>query len=338
MLSLDGSLGEGGGQILRTALALSLVTATPFRIERIRAGRKKPGLMRQHLAAVEAAARIGSAEVNGCVQGSTTLSFAPEATRPGDYRFSIGTAGSCCLVLQTVLPALLLAGGDSELVLEGGTHNPFAPPFDFLDRAFLPLVNRMGPEVTARLVRPGFDPAGGGEMRVFVRPAGALRRLDLLDRGPVSSCRARAVVARLPRHIADRELKVIGQRMSWGRDALHAEEETRSAGPGNVVSIEIESANVTEVFTGFGERGVPAETVAGRVADEAGEYLAAGAPVGRHLADQLLIPIALAGGGVFRTLAPSAHTTTNKEIVGAFLSARIEISDLGRGVWEIGVG
>src|SRR5262245_8861795 len=163
MLIIDGSFGEGGGQILRTALGLSLVTGVPFRIEKIRAGRQKPGLMRQHLTAVNAAAQVGQAEVIGASVGSQELTFTPGKISPGDYTFAVGTAGSATLVLQTVLPALLTAAQPSFLTLEGGTHNPHAPPFDFLARAFLPLIGRMGPSVTATLIRPGFYPAGGGQ-------------------------------------------------------------------------------------------------------------------------------------------------------------------------------
>src|SRR5215472_209082 len=164
MITIDGSFGEGGGQILRTSLALSLVTGKPFRIEKIRAGRKNPGLLRQHLTCVQAAKEIGQAEASGDALGSTQLTFIPGVTRPGDYAFAIGTAGSTTLVLQTVLPALMIADANSSLILEGGTHNPFSPPFDFLTRAFLPLLERMGVSVQSVLVRPGFYPAGGGEI------------------------------------------------------------------------------------------------------------------------------------------------------------------------------
>ena len=166
MIEIDGSQGEGGGQILRTALALALVTGKPFRITNIRAGRKKPGLLRQHLTAIQAAMAVGGAAAEGATIGSRDLVFHPGAITPGTYRFAVGTAGSTTLVLQTILPALLCAGGESMLTLEGGTHNPFAPPFDFLQTTFLPQVNRLGPKVEAVLERPGFYPAGGGRFRV----------------------------------------------------------------------------------------------------------------------------------------------------------------------------
>ncbi|HSB09515.1 MAG TPA: RNA 3'-terminal phosphate cyclase [Blastocatellia bacterium] len=337
MLTIDGSHGEGGGQILRTALALSLVTAKPFRIENIRAGRKNPGLLRQHLTAVNAATEISRAEVTGAAIGSRELTFAPGSVVAGAYAFAVGTAGSTTLVLQTVLPALLITSGTSELILEGGTHNPFAPPFDFLEKAFLPLLNQMGPRVTAVLERPGYYPAGGGRMSVTIEPAPALKRLDLLTRGEVRARKATAVVANLPIGIAERELKVIAQKMSWPREWTRAESVEGSRGPGNVVTIEIECEHVTEVFTGFGERGLRAEAVAEKAVQQARRYLAAEVAVAEYLADQLLIPMAMAGGGIFTTLPLSRHATTNIEVIGKFLDVGIESSQLADRVWKVEV-
>ena len=337
MLTIDGSSGEGGGQILRTALALSLVTAKPFRIENIRAGRKNPGLLRQHLTAVNAATEISRAEVTGAAIGSRELTFAPGSVVSGNYAFAVGTAGSTTLVLQTVLPALLIASGKSKLILEGGTHNPFAPPFDFLEKSFLPLINRMGPRVTAELERPGFYPAGGGRMSVTIEPATRLDRLDLPARGEVLARRARAVVANLPISIAERELKVIARKLSWPREFTTAESIERSPGPGNVVIIEIECEQVTEVFTGFGERSLRSEAVAEKAVQQARRYIGSEAAVGEYLADQLLIPMSMAGGGSFNTLPLSRHATTNIEVIGRFLEVRIEASQSADRVWKVDV-
>ena len=327
MLIIDGSQGEGGGQVLRTALALSLVTGAPFRIEKIRARRAKPGLLRQHLTAVSAAVAVGSAEVEGASLGSPSLVFRPGAVKPGEYRFAIGTAGSTGLVLQTVLPALLTAGAPSTLTLEGGTHNPAAPSFDFLARAFLPLVQRMGPRVDATLDRPGFYPAGGGQCTFRIAPAPRLDPLTLLERGAIVRRRARALVARLPRQIADRELAVVRARLGWSEEELEAVVvDGEARGPGNVLLLEIESEHVTELFSGFGQVGVRAEAVAERAVDEARRYLAAGVPVGPHLADQLLMPLALAGGGAFRTTGLSSHSRTNLDVIRAFLAIRVFVT------------
>jgi RNA 3'-terminal phosphate cyclase (ATP) len=338
MRTIDGSQGEGGGQVLRTSLALSLVTGEPFRMLNVRARRAKPGLMRQHLTAVEAAQAVSEAQVTGASPGGREISFRPGRVQGGSYFFSVGTAGSATLVLQTILPALFLAEKPSHLILEGGTHNPKAPPFDFLARAFLPVVARMGPRVDALLERPGFFPAGGGRMRVDVVPARALERIDLLERGAIRSRRAKAVVAALPVSIAEREVAVLAERLGWDRSLLRTETIRNPRGPGNVVLVEVESENVTEVFTAFGERGVPAETVAGRAASETLEYLEAGVPVGAHLADQILLPFALAGGGAYRTLAPTLHTRTQAEILRVFLGSETRMTETGENDWRVEIG
>jgi RNA 3'-terminal phosphate cyclase (ATP) len=336
MLSIDGSRGEGGGQVLRTSLALSLVTGKPFRIERIRAGRPKPGLARQHLTAVLAAAEVARAEVEGAELGSRELLFHPGKAEPGDYRFDVGSAGSTTLVLQTILPALMTADRPSQLRLDGGTHNTFAPPVDFLEKAFLPVLERMGPSVHVTLRRHGFYPAGGGSIRVDVHPEPRLRRIELLQRGKVLQQTALGVVSRLPLHIAEREVDVVRRRMAWSAESVSAHE-VESAGPGNVLTVEIHCEHVTEVFTGFGKRGVPAEKVAAGTVREARRYLKAGVPVGEHLADQLLLPMALAGGGTFHTLEPTSHTRTNAETVGCFLDVDVRIDEVEREVWEVAV-
>jgi len=328
MLAVDGSLGEGGGQILRTALALSSITGQPFRISRLRAARSRPGLLRQHLTAVRAAAEVSAAEVEGAALGSLELSFRPGRVSPGAYRFDVGSAGSAMLVLQTVLPPLLLASGPSRLDLAGGTHNPSAPPFDFVARAFLPLLARMGAIAEARLGRHGFYPAGGGAATLELGPCGGLAPLELVERGPVRSTRVRALLARLPRHVGERELAVLRGERSLAGARLEVEE-VRSAGPGNAVVVEIEAEELTEVVTAFGARGVPAEEVARRAAADARRYLASGVAVGEHLADQLLLPLALAGGGAFTTLPPTPHFTTNAEVIRRFLPVRVKVESQG---------
>jgi RNA 3'-terminal phosphate cyclase (ATP) len=337
---IDGSHGEGGGQIVRSSLSLSVVTGRAVTIDNIRAGREKPGLMRQHLAAVEAAAAICGADVTGAAVGSRTLTFQPRDVKAGAYHFRVGTAGSATLVLQTVLPALLNAGGPSQLVLEGGTHNPWAPPFDFLQRAFLPLVNRMGPRVDATLERPGFYPAGGGRFRVTIEPAPALAGFHLLERGEIRSRTVCARVANLPRHIAEREVATVLRKLEWDRggETISRVEEVEAHGPGNVVMVELECERVTEVFTAFGRLGVRAEQVAKEVARETADYLAADVPVGPHLADQLLLPLAISAwqpgagdrprGGAFRTLPLTPHATTHLEIIQTFLDVAPQIESM----------
>ncbi len=335
MLTIDGSFGEGGGQILRSSLALAMVTGRAFRIEKIRAGRKKPGLMRQHLTAVQAATRIALAEVVGAEIGSTTVEFRPGAVRPGEYSFAVGTAGSTTLVLQTILPALLTASGPSRLSFEGGTHNPFAPPFDFLAKAFIPLVNRMGPRVSATLERPGFYPAGGGKFSLTIEPSGKLAGFELMKRGEILRRQGRILLADLPGHVAERELDLLKNKTGWDDTFFSVERVQGSRGPGNVVMIEIEAEHVTEVFTGFGEVGRPAEAVATHALQACRQWLDADVPVGVYLADQILLPLAIAGRGSYLTLPLSRHSTTHIDLVRQFLEVRVAVEGMEGGRWMV---
>ncbi|MGH7137051.1 MAG: RNA 3'-terminal phosphate cyclase, partial [Pirellulales bacterium] len=338
LLIIDGSHGEGGGQILRTSLALAVIQGRPIKIERIRAKRDKPGLRRQHLMAVRAAAAISGGKLKGDEIGSRELEFRPQALQPGDYRFDIGSAGSTTLVLQTILPPLLLADGPSTIELIGGTHNPFAPPVDFLERAFVPLLNRIGAQLVLTLERPGFYPVGGGRLHVQIGGACRLGPLVLVDRGDIRRRLCRATVSNLPDHIGRRELATVAAELDWPEECLELRRYQGSHGPGNVVTLEIESEHVSEVFTGFGRRGVRAEAVAGEAIAEAKRYLEAGVPVGEHLADQLLLPLALAGAGEYVTLPPSPHVTSNIKIIQQFLDVPIAIEEAGERKHRIRVG
>jgi RNA 3'-terminal phosphate cyclase (ATP) len=337
MLIIDGSMGEGGGQILRSSLSLSMCLNKPFRIVNIRSTRRRPGLRHQHLMAVKAAAQIAGAFVEGATLGSTALSFVPRKILPGHHHFDIGTAGSTTLVLQTVLPALMTADTSSQLTLIGGTHNPLAPPFDFLSGAYLPLINRMGPHVAMILDRPGFFPAGGGYLRVRIDPAPQLNPVLLLERGNILEIYSEAWLSKLPSHIAQRELKVVGTHLDIGQEQLKVRTVTSAHGPGNILLVVVRAEHITEVFAGFGERGIRAETVAKRVVKSVRRYLAAGVPVGEYLADQLLVPIALAGGGSFLTLRPSLHTKTNTSVIKKFMNLQITFSNIAPDIWRITV-
>lgn len=337
MIHIDGSLGEGGGQILRSSLALAAVTGRSVTLDHVRARRAKPGLMRQHLTAVQAAGQVCGAEVQGARLGSPRLVFRPGAVRSGEYMFRIGTAGSTTLVLQTVLPALLTAAGRSTIVLDGGTHNPLAPPYEFLARAYLPLLARLGPQVAATLHRPGFFPAGQGRITATIEPSARLGRLELCHRGDLLARRVRALIARLPRHIAQRECQTIAAATGWDESCFEIVPIADAPGPGNAVSIELQFEHVTEVFTGFGQRGVPAEHVARQALDSAQRYLDADVPVGEQLADQLLLPLGLgahqgSGGGMFRTLPLSLHSQTQIQVLKRFLEIRIEVQETAGGV------
>lgn len=321
MIIIDGSEGEGGGQVVRNALALSLVTGQSFSITNIRGGREKPGLMRQHLTAIEAACAVGNADCANLAVGASEMVFRPNSVRPGEYSFAVGTAGSTGLVLQTVLMPLLLADRPSRLVLEGGTHNMMAPPFEFIDRVFLPIINRMGPRVEARLIRHGFYPRGGGRIEVDIDPA-PLRPIECVDRGGLQSVSAQALFAGLPDNIAWREIRSAQTFLDWPEEAFAVRQLAEDRGPGNVLLLEAMFGNVTEIVTGFGKLGVSAESLAKTAAQRMAGYLRSDAFAGPYLADQLLLPFALANGGCFTTVKPSRHAQTAADVIALFTGQR----------------
>jgi len=337
MIIIDGSEGEGGGQIVRNACALSLVTGEPFRITNIRGGRAKPGLMRQHVTAIEAACAIGGGVCEGANVGSREMSFVPGKVQGGDYHFAVGTAGSTGLVLQTILMPLVLADAPSRIILEGGTHNVFAPPFDFIERCFLPIVNRMGPRVSARLVRHGFYPRGGGRIEVEIEPA-SLVPVECVERGAMLSCSATAFFAGLPFDVADREIRMAKKQLDWPERAFSVRELPEEQGPGNILLLEAVYEQATEIVSGFGKLGVPAEQLAKRAAARMQGYLDSTAFAGPYLADQLLLPFAIAGGGVFTTVKPSQHLLTAIDVIGRFLNRKTAISQEAGGTHRVVVG
>ncbi len=337
LITIDGTVGEGGGQVLRSSLALSLVTGQPFRITGIRAGRPKPGLARQHLTAVRAAAEVGQAKVMGDEVGSTDLTFVPRGVKAGDYNFAVGTAGSATLVMQTVLPALLTADGPSSLVMEGGTHNRNAPPYEFIEQAFLPLINRMGPTVKAVLKRPGFEPAGGGLFTVDIQPCEKLVPLELCERGELEKCEVRAVVAHLDESIGQKEVRAAVRRLNWAEVDISVERADHAKCPGNVVLVTAHLKETTEVTVGFGRYGARASKVGNEAGVAMKHFVESGAAVGRRLADQIILPLALAGGGRFTTLPLSKHSATQIEIIGKFLAVEVDITEEDRGRVEVAI-
>lgn len=325
-LDIDGSQGEGGGQIVRTAVTLACVTGRPIRIRRIRAGRARPGLAAQHLTAVRAAQTLCSAQCSGLEKGSQQVEFQPGPIRSGDYIFDIGTPGATTLVLQTVLPPLFLADRPSTVTVTGGTHNPLAPPFDFLARSFVPRLADMGWHACMDMPRPGFYPAGGGCLQARVTPVQreALGTLDLIERGPIRRIDAEVHTARLPERIAADQERLLHE-SGIPFDRVHSVEVRNSAGPGNCVLAEIEAGNHITVLAAFGQRGKPSKAVIGELASVVIPFLESGAAVDRFLADQLLLYMALAGGGVFTTDQVTSHARTNMEVIGRFLPVEFDI-------------
>ncbi len=334
MLILDGS--AGGGQILRTALTLSMVTGQPFHIDHLRANRTKPGLLRRHLASVSAARTICHATVTGADLLSQQLAFAPGPVEAGAYAFTTGIAGATGSVFQTVFPALLRSNTPSTLVFVGTTHVAGAPSFDCLDRTYLPLLRRMGANVTASLERHGFDPAAGGRWRVDIVPGALSTPLAIDTAGPTVSRRIRAKVANIPFDVAQRGARTAADLLGWPDETIEAHS-VKADGPGNVIMIEIASEAVIENFTAYGERGRAAELVAADAVEQVRAHLASGAPVGPHLADQLLVPMALVGDGIVVTSKPTPHTRSNIAVIEKFLPVEFEVADIGHGRWRIAV-
>ena len=321
-IDIDGSQGEGGGQVLRTSLSLSMLSGRPVRLHNVRAGRRKPGLMRQHLTCVLAAARVCTAQVEGAAIGSTSLEFRPGPIQAGDYGFAIGSAGSTALVLQTLLPALLQAPGRSRLRIEGGTHVPMAPCADFIEHAFLPVLRDMGAAIDFRLERHGFFPAGGGAIEVMIDPR-PLQPLALDQRGALTELVAEAMVSQLPTRIVERELDALKRALPNAQ--LKRRELGAGCGPGNALVLRAQFEHACEVRTSLGRIDLSSEEVAQLAVSEFKRHLAHGAPVGEHLADQLLLPLWLAGDGEFVTCRPSTHLETNIAVMRAFGGVEISL-------------
>lgn len=336
MVPIDGSYGEGGGQVLRTALALSALTGQAMRIERIRAGRKNPGLQPQHLTAVRAAAAICAAHLEGDRLDSQTLTFTPAAPpHPGEYTFDVteaargGSAGSVSLILQTVLLPLALAEGESRLTLRGGTHVPWAPPVSYLEHVFLPVVAQMGVHAQIELVRWGFYPAGGGEIHVHITGhKQPLRPLVLGERGELRRIWGIAAVTNLPAHIPQRMANRAHNILAAAD--LQAQVEPRrlsGAGPGAGIFLFADYAHITAGFTAYGREGLPAERVAEAGCRELLSHHRTGAPADPRLADQLVLPAALAAGeSRIVTSRVSQHLLTNVWIVQQFLTRELSVA------------
>lgn len=332
MIHLNGSQGEGGGQILRSALCLSLLTQRPFRIHDIRKTRDKPGLLRQHLTAVAAAQAISGAQVSGDALGSTELSFSPGPVRPGDYCFDIESAGSTVLVLQSILPALALGAAASTVRLKGGTHNPMAPSVEFMAHTLAPQLRALGWQLDLELVRAGFYPAGRGELvaRIGVASKPA-QPFALHTRGELLFRRATALLAHVRQQVGEREVAQLQRRLGW-RDDECSVRSVDSAGSGNTFSALLGFTHVTECFTAHGEKGVTAECVANDVASPLRDYQAATAPVGEHLCDQLLLPLAVTGGGSFTATAWTPHSESQRALLQQFIEVPVRTEQTAAGV------
>ncbi len=336
MIVIDGSQGEGGGQIFRSSLTLSMCLSKPVRIVKIRAGRSKPGLLRQHLTCLRAAREICRGGVVGDELGSREVEFYPGKVVAGNYRFAVGSAGSTSLVLQTVLLPLFHADAESRVELEGGTHNGMAPSFDYIQSCFFPTIATMGYHAAATLNRYGFYPAGGGNWEARIQPVGTPLPLTLSERGKIVQRLAIATSSKLPEHVTERELAYVQNKCRWPSSA-HQQRLVKSVGPGNMLSLQIRSEHAREVAEVVGERHLRAERVADRAVKAIKVYLQAKVPVGEYLADQLLLPMVLGAGGEFRTVEPSQHLLTNIDVIRQFTGKEVRISKESPLVWHVAI-
>jgi RNA 3'-phosphate cyclase len=328
MIEIDGSQGEGGGQVLRTALTLAAITATPVRLFNVRAQRSKPGLKPQHLKAVEAVAAITGARVEGGKLGSQTLRFEPQSVAPGHYRFDIGTAGSVSLVLQTILLPLSFARRDSHVVITGGTHVPWSPCYHYLAWHWLHYLKQSGFRAELALDRAGFYPPGGGRISAAIAPAAALAPLTLARRGALKRIRGLAAVSNLDIGIAERMRHRAIQQLRGSDVACDIATQTLDAvSPGAFLLLLAEFEHTQACYYALGAPGKPAELVADEAVEQLQEFLATDGAIDEYLADQLVLPLSFAPGvSELRTSRVTQHLVTNAEIIKRFLPVSIEIS------------
>jgi RNA 3'-phosphate cyclase len=328
MIEIDGATGEGGGQVLRSALTLSLLSQLPFRIENIRARRPKPGLRPQHLEAVRAAATIGNAEVQGEKPGSQSLFFSPGPVQTGNYTFQIKTAGAATLLLQTILIPLCVSSQDSRVTLQGGTHVPWSPCVEYLMWTWLPMLNRMGFDAEIDCERAGFFPRGGGILRTWMKGSAVPAPLELLEQGALKRIRIFSGIANLPDHILVRQAEQAKKRLSRLDIPIDAQLKRYDAiGQGTVLLILPEFEQGQACFFALGERGKPAERVADEAINRFEHFLTSDSAVDRYLADQILIPLSLALlPSQFTTTCVTEHLLTNAAVIEAFGAAQLKIS------------
>jgi RNA 3'-terminal phosphate cyclase (ATP) len=328
LVELDGSHGEGGGQILRSALALSILTGRPFKLVNIRANRARPGLQPQHLMCVRAAGTICNGKYKGGSIGSAVLVFEPGPVRPGGYTFNIGTAGATSLVLHTVyLPLALKCDQPSEIIVTGGTHNQHAPCYHFLETTWAAYLRRLGIEVAVEMIRPGFYPRGGGEIRAHIKPCARVGGLSLMSCPELTTAGGFSAYAGLPESVGRRQARRMTVRLkSQGVESHIPLEEWQAANPGTVAAVLFRQAPVPPLFFGLGERGKPAEAVADEAVEEAIAFREARCPVDPHSADQLLLPLAFSpDASEYRTSQVTRHTITNSSTIRLFVERPIEV-------------
>jgi RNA 3'-terminal phosphate cyclase (ATP) len=334
MIEIDGSMGEGGGQVLRSALSASLITGIGFRIKNIRSRRSRPGLGAQHLKAIDAAAAVGQARVEGAQRNSTEVTFTPRSIRTGKYTFDIGTAGSTSLVLQTILIPLSLARSATSVSIKGGTHVPMAPCFHYLDNHWVEYLGSAGFDVMLKLDQAGFYPQGGGRISSIIRPANQINSIDLRRRSHLLAIQGTSGVANLSRNIAERQKQQAIRRLKNICNNIHIRSiSIQSPGKGTFITLRAifdspyKGYQPACCYIGLGELGKPAERVADDAVEQVLSFLSTDAAIDSYLTDQLLLPLALAQDESFLyTNRISQHLLTNAEVIKKFIPVKIEIS------------
>ena len=333
MIEIDGAVGEGGGQMLRTALSLSLMTGKPFTMVNIRAKRPEPGLRPQHRQCVLAAAQVSDAVVTGAEIGAQQLVFQPRALRWGNYHFDIGTAGSTALLLHALYLPLALASGDSELVLTGGTHVPFAPCYHYLEGQWAPWLARLGLHLRLKLDRAGYYPQGGGRIRAHIARVPEVNPVIADERGELRRCEVISGVTNLPFSIAERQAARAARQL--GRLGLEPHLDVREIagrGKGTFVVVVVRYEHGSACYSALGAPGKPAEKVADEACAAFAAFHRSEATVDEHLGDQLLLPLAVArGASRFRVPFVTEHMRTNAAVLSSFLPVRIEFTESERG-------
>ncbi|MFA4828622.1 MAG: RNA 3'-terminal phosphate cyclase [Thermodesulfovibrionales bacterium] len=324
MIEIDGSFGEGGGQILRTALSLSSLFLKPFRIFNIRKGRKNPGLMPQHLTCVRAMQLISDAEVAGDKIGSSVLVFKPKSVKAGEFFFDIGTAGSTSLVLQTIVPSLIFSSEKTSVILKGGTHVPFSPSFDYIAEVFAPVLGKMGIRIELKIESYGFYPKGGGKIRVDIFPAKDIKPLRVTERGAILMIKGYSGTGNLPLSIAERQKSAAIKKIQTEiKDLMQPVDieilNVSSPGQGTFIYLHSETEKAIAGFTSLGKRGKKAETVGEEAAEEFSKYYFTNVAFDRHLPDQIVLYLSMSKEeSIFTTSCITQHLMTNLWVIGLF--------------------
>lgn len=334
LIEIDGSMGEGGGQILRNAVALSAVLLKPIRVYNIRARRSNPGLRPQHLTGVKAVAALSSAETSGLEVGSKEIVFKPRKLGGGRMRFDAGTAGSTTLILQSLMPAMAFSSSEVEVELRGGTNNPMAPPLEYFQYVLLPTLEKMGCRFEVSLLRRGFYPKGGGVIRARSTPVDELKPIRLVEAGGVRRVFGLSYSCRLPSHIVERMAstaeKLVRERgydVEIRREILKPGDRACSLDPGcGIILVAELRSGVVMGADSLGRLGVPAERVAEEAVRSLLKQLETGAPIDKHLGDQLVIWASLASGvSEYRVSELTTHTTTSIELCRILAGAEAEV-------------